>query len=176
MAGQNGGARPGAGRRAGSKSKATVEQELLAERILAEQQQKPGRKLAREVLDDFMHLFMGLAAQHQPLPQGVVEPAGAPARDEAKFMRYATAAGDFAGKLAKYQSPTFKSIAVGVGEFPIGAADQVPGVEPPSSPGAPGSVTKLTPSQAYRLFRDQDLIDMNPEPPAKRKSNKAAGG
>lgn len=165
----NGGVRPGAGRKDGSKNKATIERELLAERIMAEQKQKPGRKLAKEILDDFMHLAMGLAAQYQPLPYGVaVAPGQTP--DEEKFFKYATMAGDFAGKLVKYQSPTMGLMKVSIEpRFPSGAegADQV-------ALPSPGQVEKLTPSQAYRLLRDSDLIDIEPGSAPAAKSKKAA--
>lgn len=168
-----GGARSNSGPKVGSKHKATQERELLAERIIAEQQErKPGRKLAREVLDEFMHLFMGLAAQHQPLPQGVVDPTGAQ-RDEDKFVRYAGMAREFARDLAKYQSPTFKAVAFlnetrfpGAGE----GGDQVP------APSVPGQAQELTPSQAYRLLRDANVIDIDPEAPPAPKTRKAANG
>lgn len=171
MAGK--GASPGerrGGREAGVKNKATLEKELLAERIMAEQANKPGRKLAKEVLDDFMHLFMGLAAQHQPLPQGVVDPSGAK-RDEDKFIRYANMAGEFAGKLAKFQSPTFGMVKVSLEPRPGGELEQSQ-----VAPSVPGQVQSLTPSQAYRLLRDADVIDMDGVPAPVRKSNKAANG
>lgn len=154
------------GRAEGIKNKATIEKELLADRIMAEQAQKPGRKLAKEVLDDFMHLFMGLAAQHQPLPPGVVDPSGA-VRDEEKFVRYATMAGDFAGKLVKFQSPTLGMVKVSLeNRFPLPGADGADLVPP-----VPGQVQELTPSQAYRLLRDMDVVDVEPVP---KKSKKAA--
>lgn len=165
-----GGYRPNAGRKVGSRSKDSVERELLAERIMAEQAQKPGRKLAKEVLDDFMHLFMGLAAQHQPLPPGVVDPSGA-VRDEEKFVRYATMAGDFAGKLVKFQSPTYGMIKVSLDQrFPNPGADGGPDLVPP----VPGQVQELTASQAYRLLRDMDVIENDQPAPKARKAKNAA--
>lgn len=159
------------GREAGVKNKATLEKELLAERIMAEQANKPGRKLAKEVLDDFMHLFMGLAAQHQPLPQGVVDPSGA-VRDEEKFVRYANMAGEFAGKLVKYQSPTMGMVKLSF--EPRFEAPGGDGVLP--APVAPGQALKLTPSQAYRLMRDADVIDIDTAPAAAPKVRKVANG
>lgn len=166
-----GGARPNTGPKVGSKKKATIERELLAERIMAEQKQKPGRKLAKEVLDDFMHLAMGLAAQFQPLPYGV---AAAPGQtpDEEKFFKYATMAGDFAGKLVKYQSPTMGIHKIQLEpRFDGPAGDAAVAL----SQVAPGQVQQLTPSQAYRLLRDSDLIDIEPAAPAP-KPKKAANG
>jgi hypothetical protein len=165
-----GGVRPGAGRPDGAKSKTTIEKELLAAKIMAEQAQKPGRKLAKEVLDDFMHLFMGLAAQYQPVPVGTMVPEGHKV-DEAKFVQYAQMAGDFASKLVKFQSPTFGMMRVSVEpRFPTGA-DVVPAL-----PVVPGQAQKLTPSQAYRLLRDADVIDMEEQPVTPANKRAAANG
>ena len=72
------GARPGerrGGRKKGTPYKATRERALLGQRILEEQQGRPGRKLAREVLDEFMHLFMGMAAAVAAPREGGLEVA-----------------------------------------------------------------------------------------------------
>lgn len=162
------------GRVEGVPNKATTQKELLAARIMAEHEQKPGRKLAKEVLDDFMHLFMGLAAQHQPLPPGVVDPSGA-TRDEVKFVQYANMAREFARDLVKFQSPTFGMVKVSVeNRFPL-PGDGVLPVPPAVEPGQ-ASPMKLTPSQAYRLMRDADVIDIESEPAAAPKVRKVANG
>jgi hypothetical protein len=73
------GARPGerrGGRKRETPNKATCERVLLAKRVLEEQQGKPGRKRAREVLDDLMHICVGMAAKYQPLAYGAVPMSG----------------------------------------------------------------------------------------------------
>lgn len=169
-----GGYRANGGRKAGGKNKLTIERELIAERIAQERMQdaaKPGRKLAREVLDDLMHLALQYAAMHQPLPVGVQPGLGQEPSQE-KFVLFANMAGDFAGKLAKFQSPTFKSIEV--------HAD--PSLVAPGMPAAGAVATdganRLTPQQAYRLLRDADVIDMPgaATPAQKAAAKKAASG
>lgn len=156
------------GRVKGVLNKASRERELLAQRILAEQQAKPGKKLAREVLDDFMQLFTGLAAMHQPLPDGVV-PMQGQKPDHAKFMEYAKAAVDVAGQLASYQSPKFKAIVMtGLENNPGGAL--------PTPAEVVGQVEQISAQQAYRMLRDQDVIDVTPTAvpaPIERKAKRA---
>ena len=94
----------------GSKNKATIEKAIIAEQVLARAEMQ-GRKLAKEVLDEFMHLFAGMAAVVQPLPPSVPVPAGRQP-DEAKFEKWARLAVQCAKDLAAYQSPTFRAIAV----------------------------------------------------------------
>lgn len=140
----------------GTPNKATAEREALLARVVAEQtQQKPGRKLAREVLDDLMHTFLGMAAQAQPLPEGVV-PMPGQKPDPVKFVEYATLAGSFAKDLAPYQSPRFKAV--------VNLAETNPGGMPltPSTVGP--AIERMSAQQAYRLLRDADVIDM-PETP-----------
>lgn len=55
-------------------------------------------KLAKEVLQDAMNYFYGLAALYQPI-------ASNPQGNETKFERYMDKAADIASKLAPYQSP-----------------------------------------------------------------------
>lgn len=153
MAGR-GGARSNAGRKRGGTNAATREREALAQRILEEQRGKPGKKLAREVLDDFMQLFTGLAAMHQPLPDGVV-PMQGQKPDHAKFMEYAKAAVDVAGQLASYQSPKFKAIVMtGLENNPGGAL--------PTPAEVVNQVEQISAQQAYRMLRDNDVIDITP--------------
>src|SRR5262249_43413537 len=64
------GAKPGerrGGRLKGSRNKATIERALIAERV-ANEAKMAGKKLAKEVLDQFMVLFAGMAAYYQPKP------------------------------------------------------------------------------------------------------------
>jgi hypothetical protein len=119
---------------------------LLAEQITTEAR-KRGQKLAREVLDDLMHTFLGMAAKHQPQATGMpLQPGQEP--NETKFVQYAVLARDTAKELAPFQSPKFKSIEV----------YQAP-MAPIEQPGAAATSSKLTPQQAYRLLRDSDIID-----------------
>ncbi len=141
------------GRQKGTPNKASVERALIAQRIAEQQRGKPGRKLAREVLDDLMHTFLGMAAQHQPLPHGVV-PMNGQQPDPVKFVEYAKLAGDFAAELAPFQSPKFKA-TIQLPEMPIG--DNFAG-----SQGDRQSSSRLTPQEAYRLLRDSDVIDVSP--------------
>jgi hypothetical protein len=99
-----------------------MERLLRAERETAVAQAE-GRKLAKEVLDDFMVLFAGMAAHHQPMPRGQAAPPGREP-DEAKFEKYARLAIATAADLAPYQSPTFKAIAVMTPQMPtLGGGD-----------------------------------------------------
>lgn len=157
------------GRQKGTPNKASIERALIAQRIAQEQRGKPGRKLAREVLDDLMHTFLGMAAQHQPLPHGVV-PMNGQQPDPVKFVEYAKLAGDFAAELAPFQSPKFKA-TIQLPEMPIG--DNLAG----SQGDRDGS--RLTPQEAYRLLRDSDVIDISPSAQVvngKPVAKKAAGG
>ncbi|MEA2934534.1 MAG: hypothetical protein QOD74_1180 [Variibacter sp.] len=106
-----GGSKPGehrGGRAPGTPNKATLERLLRAERDAT---QADGRKLAKEVFEDFMGLFAGIAAFYQPLAPGQPTPAGR-RPDESKFEKYARLAVGTAADLAPYQSPAFKAIAV----------------------------------------------------------------
>ena len=64
------GSKPGerrGGRQKGGKNRATLERAVVAERILKETQMT-GRKLGKEVLEEFMNMFGGMAASFQPQP------------------------------------------------------------------------------------------------------------
>jgi hypothetical protein len=69
------------------------------------------KKLGKEVLEEFMELFAGMAATYQPLPPGMPVPAGR-LPDENKFLTYAKLTVDTARSVAEFQSPKFKAIAV----------------------------------------------------------------
>lgn len=73
-----------------------------------------------------MHLFAGMAAHHQPMPEGQLVPPGRKP-DVAKFLEYAKLATDVAKALAPYQSPTFRAIVVSANP---GDARDVPGSRP----------------------------------------------
>ncbi len=163
MAG-NGGARKGAGRKPGIPNKVNIERAILAEQITNESR-KRGAKLGREVMEEFMHLFAGMAAAYQPLPPGMTATDGRKP-DEVKFLTYAKLAVDVAKDVAEYQSPKLSRIMV----------HQAP-TAPIEQPAANAMTSQLTPQQAYRLLRDADVIDMATAPAAQAaKAKKAASG
>lgn len=174
MAGK-GGAREGAGRKKGGVNKATLEAQLAtAEKQLMElvqqreaEREGRGRKQAVDVLDDVMHAAYGLMAQHQPLQPGEVPAAGREPNDE-KFRYFMEQTKDAAAKLAAFQSPKFKSITIGVDTSLAAAASGYQGgIEAPADGAdhANGAMQRLTPAQAYRMMRDNDVIDMTPQGP-----------
>ena len=107
------GSRPGerrGGRHKGGKNKATIERSLVAERIVNETQMA-GRKLGKEVLEEIMILYSGLAAAFQPKSAGDIE-AWANSSKEAKFEKYSRLAMKAAHDLAEFQSPKLAAIHV----------------------------------------------------------------
>lgn len=100
MPSNNGGAKPGAGRPPGRKNKVTRDRLERLEREYQESR-RTGKKLAVEVMDEFMQAFAGLAAQHQP--------AGAQP-DEVKFEKYGRLAIEVAIPLAQHQTPRLRAI------------------------------------------------------------------
>jgi len=162
-----GGARPGAGKKKGSFDRATLERELAAaQQQLVEltKKRETGRKMAVDVLDDIMHLSMGLAAKHQPLEANEIAGPGRDPNDE-KFHRYLELTVDTASKLANFQSPKFKSVTLSV-ETPPGGAVPAGGVV--------GAITRMSAQEAYRMLRDSsELIDLQPEAPAEQPEKKA---
>lgn len=162
-----GGARAGAGRRVGSKDRATLEAELAAaqQQLLDLTKEKEaaraarGRKQAVDVLDDIMHAGYGLMAKHQPLEPGEVQQPGRDPSEE-KFRYFLDVTKDAAKALANYQSPKFKSVTIAVD--PSLAAAGAPSSAPPAA--APGTLEQLSPAQSYRMLRDHDMIDLTPAP------------
>lgn len=98
------------GRSAGTPNMATTEALLKAQQEIDDAKKKR-IPLAKEVLNEFMQLFAGMAAAYQPLPPSAPTPAGR-SPDEPKFLKYAVLAIDCAAKLAPYQSHTFRAISV----------------------------------------------------------------
>ncbi len=106
------GSKPGEKRGPGRKgipNKSTIEKHLKIAQELARQAGQPHKRLAKEVLEDFMHLTAGMAALYQPTAPG--QPINAYANEE-KFWQAANACREFAKALAPYQSPTFRAITV----------------------------------------------------------------
>jgi hypothetical protein len=111
MAGR-GGVRARAGRKSGGRNRATIEKTALAERIVAEAKGKPGRKLGREMLEEFATMFGGLAAAFQPVgtgPNGTLTTedlkSWAESYKEPLFEKYAKLAAKCADAFADFQSP-----------------------------------------------------------------------
>lgn len=122
--GTGGGSKPGkrrGGRKPGARNKVTIEREEIARlELAAEKEAREAAakvagakaaltKLGKDVLEEFMMLFRGMAAAYQPAPPGQPARQGA---DEAKFVKYAVLARDTAADLAEYQSPKYRAIAV----------------------------------------------------------------
>src|SRR5512147_1620061 len=103
------GMRPG-GRSKGTPNKLTVQKTEEA-RIAVERARGSGVKLGKEVLEEFMMLFAGMAAAYQPLPPGMAAPSGR-MPDENRFLVYAKLTVGTAKALADFQSPKFKAIMV----------------------------------------------------------------
>lgn len=102
------GAKPGerrGGRAKNTPNKATVEKQIIAERVMAEAAMV-GRKLGKEQLEEFMVLFAGLAATFQPeTTDGKSVEVWAKSTKEPMFEKYAKLSCACAEKLAEYQSP-----------------------------------------------------------------------
>jgi hypothetical protein len=88
------------GRKLGTLNKATVERTLLAERAVAEAK-GTSKRLATDVLDDFMHTFAEAAIRFRE--RG----------DWDEFGRWALRAVDCARSLAPFQSPKLSTVMVG---------------------------------------------------------------
>lgn len=150
-----GGYRVGAGKPKGKFNRVTLEAELAAAQqqlIELTQKRQAGRKMAIDVLDDIMHLAMGLAGKHQPLaPNEQQLPGRDP--DEAKFLQYLELTGEFAGKLANFQSPKFKSTTISI--------ESAPGAQASGAAIAPARA--ISAAEAYRMLRESsDLIELTP--------------
>lgn len=105
------GSNGGGGRRKGQKSKTTLEREARAveqaEQQIAEASRARGaqKKLAREILDDAMQFYFGLASRHQPVATNTEA-------DEKKFLTYMDKAVGVAKELAQYQSAKLSSVRI----------------------------------------------------------------
>jgi hypothetical protein len=106
-----------AGRKSGGRNRATIEKAALAERIVAEAKGKPGRKLGREVLEEFATIFGGLAAAFQPVGNGLNGTlttedlkSWAESYKEPLFEKYAKLAVKYADAIADFQSPRLSRV------------------------------------------------------------------
>lgn len=150
--GGHGGSKPGerrGGRQKNSKNKKTIERELetQARQIIAADPSVTKPKLAKEVLEQFMHVFAGMAARVQPtLVQDPAHPNDPSKKiitgEFEKFERWSGIAMEFATRLARYQSPTFTAVALS----PLPDANAV------------REVKRFT----FRIFEDRKLIEHIP--------------
>ena len=110
--GRKKGERPG-GRSKGTPNRVTVEAAEIA-RISTEQAKAKGIKLGKEMLEDYMMAFHNIAATYQnEIARAMMVPdAKMPAEAAARFREWGVLVVDVAKELAKYQSPTFRAIAV----------------------------------------------------------------
>ena len=97
------------GRKAGVRNKTTQRRIDAAERtiVLAK---AGGKRLAREVLEDFVELFSAIALTHQPALPGAERN---PNYDEKKFEKFARLAVETATAVVGYQTPKLKAVLVG---------------------------------------------------------------
>ncbi len=102
--------KPRGGRPMGSLNKATIEKQIQAAREI-DRARETGEELAKDVLNRLMKLAEGAAAKHRPQTTAsgeVVEGTG----DWALFGAWFDRTAFVAKELAKYQSPTYRAIAV----------------------------------------------------------------
>jgi hypothetical protein len=113
------------GRKGGVRNKTTQRRIDVAERaiLLA---QVGGKRLAREVLEDFLELFSAIALTHQPAPPGAERN---PNYDEKKFEKFARLALETATALASYQTPKLKAVLVGLDQRQSNGAERISGEE-----------------------------------------------
>ena len=115
------------GRKAGVRNKTTQRRIDAAERaiVLA----KAGAKrLARDVLEDFLELFSAIALTHQPDLPGAERN---PNYDEKKFEKFARLAVETAVAVVGYQTPKLKAVLVGpeLGQRPSNGEERYSGEE-----------------------------------------------
>ena len=99
------------GRVKGVPNKATIQRAAVAERIMNEAAMS-GRKLGKEVMEELMVIFLGLAGANQPpgdTPQAIEAWTKSP--QEGMFEKYSKLALKAASDLADYQSPKFSPVS-----------------------------------------------------------------
>ena len=125
------GAKPGerrGGRGKGSKNKMMVSRseleriarEAAAEAVksevaleVLERKTLPDNKRGKKVLESFVAVFAGMAAQYQPLAPGQTVPGPGQQPDPDKFKEYALIAIEAAKALAPFQDPRYSAVMVG---------------------------------------------------------------
>lgn len=100
------------GRAKGTPNRITVEAAEIA-RISTEQAKARGVKLGKEMLEDYMMAFHNVAATYQnKIAQRLALREDPDVADVAAFKDWGALVVGTAKELAKYQSPTFRAIAV----------------------------------------------------------------
>ena len=105
------------GERRGGRAKGKLNQATLDKAVRAEadviRHEVSGKKLAKDVLEDYMFAFHAIAAVYQNAIIEALRTGLQPApSDVEKFKDWGTLVTKTAADLAKYQSPTFRAIAV----------------------------------------------------------------
>lgn len=102
------------GRQKGTVNKRTLEKRVIeaeiARRTLADAKAE-GRKLAKEVLEELMHVFLEAAMMFKPAFRKLAKGQKSDANEE-RFQIYSRLTKECATALAPFQSPTFKAVAV----------------------------------------------------------------
>ena len=106
------------GRPPGAKNKRTSNQLLEAKAAVAEAR-VTGRRLAKDIADDFMHIFANMAMEVRPVTErenarGV--PIN-PKADETKFKILSAILLQWVGLLMPYQTARLQAIKVDIGEY-----------------------------------------------------------
>jgi hypothetical protein len=107
----SGGRREGAGRKKGTKNRATVEREINAAAAI-DRARREGRELAVDALERFMKIAEGAAGVNKPTTQAEMA-AGAqpnPDGDWPRFGEWFDRMVYCAKELAKYQSPQIRAV------------------------------------------------------------------
>lgn len=115
-----------------------IEGDASAAARMVQRAERTGIKLAKDVLNDFMQLFAGMAAVYQPLPPGVEVPPGRQP-NESKFREYAVLAKETAAALAPFQSPRYSAVMVGA--TIVNKIEVSGGMPDDYAPPAPGPAT-----------------------------------
>ncbi len=97
------------GRAKGIPNKATIEKALIAEREI-EKAKNSGRKLAKEIMQEFLPVLAGICAYYQPTFPGMTQQNlhG----NATEFERWYKHVLETAKALAPFESPTFRAIMV----------------------------------------------------------------
>lgn len=104
------------GRQRGTPNRRTTEA-LERERVARQAQQEVDKaraantKLGKDVLEEFMKTFAGMAAYYQPVPEGMPIPSGRKPSED-KFLTYARLTVETARDLANFQSPRFRAVQI----------------------------------------------------------------
>ena len=124
----NGGRRPGAGRKAGGKTKATLLREQKVAAVI-DRSRREGRELGIDVLERMMKLCEGAAAEFRPTTQKDVAKGATlnPDGDEPVFGQWVDRTIFCAKEIAKYETPQLRAIMVhdaGRGATPASEAER----------------------------------------------------